>query len=129
MKRLTDFRHELDEWREEKQRVGSKEYGNSDRKRYGFVDGMEELLDFQNIVFNRTVKRWEYDLNERYPDREELQEAVDLIKQSYGWSELKQCIRRAQQLLIILDAMLPDELATDENGGERVYVGNMGEEE
>jgi hypothetical protein len=109
MKRLHEITSaELEEWRQERARVGQLKYGDRDTKRYNLVDVMEELLDVLNILerFENRAKAQGYEFNrlELYCIKSTERRVRDIIKR-----------------LFALDEELPDSLRTDENGGERIW--------
>jgi len=109
MKRLYNLTAaDLTAWRQERMRVGQQRYGDRDSGRYNLVDVVEELLDVLNIL-------------ERFENRARAQ--------GYGFSELQKILlgitkEKAEVLIGLVqsfDKGIPDDLCTDENGGERIW--------
>jgi len=113
LKRLHKLsQEEFQEWITKRKIMGSKKYGNAHKKRYTMLDEMEKVLDLEDIhqkggedrILTYALKQEE--LNKRY-----IMNAYDNVRQKAD--ALKEAI-------IILDRMLPDEVCTDEKGGERI---------
>jgi hypothetical protein len=101
---------ELEEWRQERARVGQLKYGDWDTKRYNLVDVVEELLDALNIL-------------ERFENRARVQGLAD-YNQQMRLRKIKDDVFSDLARVRNLDELLPDELCTDENGGERIWWGD-----
>ncbi len=100
------------EWMRARSLAGRKKYGDAHLQRHNLVDIAEELLDAINILFlfddrfkaqTPGFDKWKY-----YPARAE---AFEL------WGHLNACL----DILRRTEAMLPEHLITDEQGGERVW--------
>ena len=108
MKRLHEITPtELEEWKRERMRVGQLKYGDRDTKRYNLVDVVEELLDALNIL-------------ERFENRARVQGYVD-YNQQMRLRRIREDVVSDLARVRSLDELLPDELCTDENGGERIW--------
>jgi hypothetical protein len=108
MKRLHKITSaELEEWKRERMRVGQLKYGDRDTKRYNLVDVVEELLDALNIL-------------ERFENRARVQGLAD-YNQQMRLRRIKEDVVSDLARVRSLDELLPDELCTDENGGERIW--------
>lgn len=99
---------ELEEWRQERMRVGQLKYGDRDTKRYSLVDVAEELLDVLNIL-------------ERFENRARAQGYEIDYNQQMRLRKIKDDVFSDLARVRNLDELLPDELCTDENGGERIW--------
>lgn len=99
---------ELEEWRQERMRVGQLKYGDRDTKRYSLVDVAEELLDVLNIL-------------ERFENRARAQGYEIDYNQQMRLRKIKDDVFSDLARVRSLDELLPDELCTDENGGERIW--------
>ena len=95
-------------WRRERMRVGQERYGDSDLKRYGMVDIVEELMDAANIL-------------DRFLNRARVQGYEFNGWQKGRIEKVKDDISDAFRSVVSLDKELPDDLCTDENGGERIW--------
>lgn len=102
---------ELEEWKRERMRVGQLKYGDSDLKRYGMVDIVEELMDAANILV-------------RFENRAKVQGYEFAPWQTESIERLKAGINEAFRAVVALDQNIPDSLCTDENGGERIWWGD-----
>ena len=103
---------ELQEWAEEKAKVGREKYGDTHLQRYNLVDVMEELIDAINIL-------------KLLEDRVEKQLNANIdISEFMNFIRAKNYIDSAAKYVIDLDRQLGDELCTDEKGGERVWWAN-----
>jgi len=112
MKRLHKITSaELEEWRQERMRVGQLKYGDRDTKRYSLVDVAEELLDVLNIL-------------ERFENRARAQGYEIDYNQQMRLRKIKDDVFSDLARVRNLDELLPDELCTDENGGERIWWGD-----
>jgi hypothetical protein len=98
---------ELEDWKRERMRVGQLKYGDRDTKRYNLVDVVEELLDALNIL-------------ERFENRARVQGLAD-YNQQMRLRRIKEDVVSDLARVRSLDELLPDELCTDENGGERIW--------
>ena len=108
MKRLHKITSaELEEWKRERMRVGQLKYGGRDTKRYNLVDVVEELLDALNIL-------------ERFENRARVQGLAD-YNQQMRLRRIREDVVSDLAMVRSLDELLPDELCTDENGGERIW--------
>jgi hypothetical protein len=106
MKRLHELTpQQIEEWRKARLAWGQTIYGNRDLQRYNAVDVMEELLDCINIL-------------ERFENRAKHQ---GFKTGFYDKNRLVGAINEAIIWLRSLDARLPDEMCTDENGGKRIW--------
>ena len=99
---------ELKEWKQERMRVGQLKYGDRDTKRYSLVDVAEELLDVLNIL-------------ERFENRARAQGYEIDYNQQMRLRKIKDDVFSDLARVRSLDEILPDELCTDENGGERIW--------
>ncbi len=112
MKRLHEITSaELEEWRQERMRVGQLKYGDRDTKRYSLVDVAEELLDVLNIL-------------ERFENRARAQGYEIDYNQQMRLRKIKDDVFSDLARVRNLDELLPDELCTDENGGKRIWWGD-----
>ena len=101
---------DFEAWRKARMDEGQKRYGDRDTGRYNLVDVAEELLDVVNIMerFENRVRVQGYrtDDLDNFFIRRIKGKAFDLLK-----------------AITVLDEYLPDELCTDENGGDRIWWG------
>ncbi len=98
MKRLYELtKKEINEWREERQRVGNEKYGREHLRKYNLVDVMEELLDAINILNLFHERMEKQNINYPVPDKNWLQKDIQ---------SLIEYIQR-------LDKMIPDKVCTD----------------
>lgn len=104
----------IEQWRQERMRVGQTRYGNRDLKRYNLVDVTEELLDALNIM-ERMVNRGKYFQKGFY----------SVLKRHISCYKIEETINEAILLIRELDKNLPDEFCTDENGDERIWVDDV----
>ncbi len=89
-------------------RVWQLKYGDWDTKRYSLVDVAEELLDVLNIL-------------ERFENRARAQGYEIDYNQQMRLRKIKDDVFSDLARVRNLDELLPDELCTDENGGERIW--------
>lgn len=113
MKRLHELSQEqLEEWITKRRRMGAKKYGDAHKKRYTLLDEMEEVLDLEDIHQKGGSDRiLNYALEQDQLKKRYIMSAYDKVRQKAD--ELKEAI-------FVLDRMLPDEVCTDERGGERI---------
>lgn len=99
---------QLHEWRRERRDAGREKYGDSHLERYNLVDVMEELLDAVNIVklLQHRLDCAGFELTPEY------HAATDDVAHGIAY---------AVQAVVNLDRLLPDELCTDERGGDRIW--------
>ena len=112
MKRLHELNTgDIEAWQQERMRVGQQKYGDRDLNRYNLVDVVEELLDVLNIPerFENRARVQGYELN-----------GLELYYTKSAERRISEIIKR----IFALDEELPDELCTDENGGERIWWGD-----
>jgi hypothetical protein len=104
---------EFDEWVEKRKEWGSNKYGDDHKERYTVLDEMEEILDLLHIHEKGGKDRiLKYALN----CDNEL--AKQYILRYYNSIKIK--AEEIKECLLILDKMLPDEICSDEKGGERI---------
>ena len=103
-------REELEQWRQERLRVGQQRYGDRDLKRYGLLDVTEELLDCLNILERMENRIQVQGVEEK--DARATRAAMQLVK-----NRVQQAIDEVQ----IVDEIVPAELKTDENGDDRIW--------
>lgn len=109
MKRL----HELDcndlyEWRAARQKVGADKYKDKHLRRYGLVDVMEEILDAKNIL-------------QLALDRQIQQGCYFGTRSLDYFYRILERLTDIKRLLIEYDELFPDNLCTDEEGGDRIW--------
>ncbi|SDM19896.1 hypothetical protein [Halarsenatibacter silvermanii] len=102
---------ELNEWWAERDDTGQREYGNTHLRRYNLVDVIEELMD-AGIILERFVDRAERDCN---INREVEEKAIE------GADRLIFVVSALIESVCDLDRSLPEELVSDELGGDRVW--------
>ncbi len=107
--RLHELTNEqIEEWRQARMKIGEKRYEDTHLGRYNLVDVMEEILDALNILVrlsNRCFKQ------NRFLPQKAVSELYSLTNM------LDFTIQNVQ----MADKEIPDELCTDEEGGERVW--------
>ena len=101
---------QIEQWRQARLTAGLVKYGAAHMQRYGLVDVMEELLDAKNILtlFMDRVREG------MVPDTQSSDIAI-YVYTAKVWLGL------VENLISDLDSMVPDELCTDERGGERIW--------
>ena len=101
---------QIEEWRRARLDAGRAKYGDAHMQRYGLVDVMEELLDAENILTHLFLER----MKSAYPKGMSLAQfkRLAIINEDLG---------RAIEGLQELDALLPDHVCSDEQGGERIW--------
>lgn len=102
----SDFR----EWIQARKEAGQKRYGDAHLKRYGLVDVAEELQDSlieMELVLDRLKKQG----IEIQPEMKEMIAAFSGL------------VGMALSALLAIDEKLPDEVCTDECGGDRIWWG------
>ena len=97
-------------WSAARLRHGESKYGEAHLQRYGVVDIMEELIDAKNIAGLLLCRVVCSELTAE--QRTKICEAVTLLNRSLEHTGL---------YLRQLDELLPDELCTDEQGGDRIW--------
>lgn len=102
----SDFR----EWIQARKEAGQKRYGDAHLKRYGLVDIAEELQDsliIMELFLDRLTKQG-------IKVQPELKEMIVAFSGLVGM---------ALRALLAIDEDLPDEVCTDECGGDRIWWG------
>lgn len=102
----SDFR----EWIQARKEAGQKRYGDAHLKRYGLVDIAEELQDsliVMELFLDRLTKQG-------IKVQPELKEMIVAFSGLVGM---------ALSALLAIDEDLPDEVCTDECGGDRIWWG------
>jgi len=103
---FSDFR----EWIQARKEEGQKRYGDAHLQRYGLVDVAEELQDSlieMELVLDRLKKQG-------IKVQPELREMIVAFSGLVGM---------ALSALLAIDKDLPDEVCTDERGGDRIWWG------
>ena len=103
-------KYHIGDWAEARWQHGKKTYGDDHLQRYNCVDIMEELIDAVNIS-QLLIERMEA-------------AGVDMEKTSAFWAEYEAFANAMSDVMLQvarLDKLLPEELCTDEKGGERVW--------
>ena len=101
---------QIEQWRQARLTAGLAKYGVAHMQRYGLVDVMEELLDAKNILtlFMDRVREG------MVPDTQR----ADIAMRVYT---AKVSLDSVARQILDLDAIVPDDLCTDERGGERIW--------
>lgn len=109
--RLHRLKHgDLEKWVFARREAGRKRYGDDHLKRYGLVDAVEEVFDTLHIV-ELTLDRMG---KQGIPVSTEVKRYVTRLSFLLG---------EALSLIFAIDQTLPDEVCTDELGGDRVWWG------
>lgn len=103
---------QIEAWQEERLRVGQQKYKDAHMQRYGMVDLMEELLDAINILSLHT---------ERCKDKGAFHSDEDALAFDDLVGELNFRLWRLVGDVQRIDKAIPDELCTDERGGNRIW--------
>lgn len=101
---------QIEQWRKARLDAGKSRYGDAHLQRYGLVDVMEELLDANNILglfMDRVREGMVTDTQ-----RSDIAVRVYTAKIALGF---------VASLISGIDSVVPDELCTDESGGDRIW--------
>ena len=101
---------QFEQWRQARFDAGQSRYGDAHLQRYGLVDVMEELMDADNILTLFMYRVRESMATDT--QRDEIAARIYTIKVVLGF--LASLVRE-------LDSVVPDDLCTDERGGERIW--------
>lgn len=104
---------QIDQWRQARLEAGQAQYSDAHLNRYGLVDIMEEVLDAVNIL-----GLWAERLNKAGFSGKDVTNPDNFV------GLLENIIRGIEDVgnwVIELDEYLPDDLCTDERGGNRIW--------
>lgn len=106
---------QLTEWRVARMDAGRSKYGNAHMHRYGCVDIAEELQDARNIAMLTGARVYR-----QLDDPGVKLQAIRLLR------IFADRMDEAMALLQEIDVLLPDEVCSDEQGGERIWISEQG---
>lgn len=101
---------QFEQWRQARFDAGQSRYGDAHLQRYGLVDVMEELIDADNILALFVDRVREGMVTDT--QRDEIAARLYTAKVVLGF---------LASLILSLDSVVPDDLCTDERGGERIW--------
>lgn len=99
-----------EKWRRARDEHGRRKYGSAHLDRYNVVDIAEELLDAHTIT-------------DRLMDRVARQGEEAAVRVAFLVASFRACVDACMRLLREIDRILPDEVCTDGQGGQRIWWG------